>query len=78
FNTQTEEGGVKPDASPSKAVLARINANNALLSKAGGDGTPLLLFCSKDGSVQQIGGMPRDVNALLAEMTSGPAPACGG
>ncbi|MHB1895601.1 MAG: thiol:disulfide interchange protein DsbG [Metallibacterium sp.] len=78
FDPKTEEGGIKPDSAPSKAVTDRIGANNALMSKAGGDGTPMLLFCSKDGSVQQLEGMPRDVNALLAELASGPAPACGG
>jgi thiol:disulfide interchange protein DsbG len=78
FDPKTEEGGIKPDTAPTKAVTDRISANNALMSKAGGDGTPMLLFCSKDGSVQQLEGMPRDVNTLLAEMTSGPAPACGG
>jgi thiol:disulfide interchange protein DsbG len=78
FDPKTEEGGIKPDTAATKAVTDRISANNALMSKAGGDGTPMLLFCSKDGSVQQLEGMPRDVNVLLAEMTSGPAPACGG
>ena len=78
FDPKTEEGGIKPDSTPSKAVTDRIGVNNALMSKAGGDGTPMLLFCSKDGSVQQLEGMPRDVNTLLAEMTSGPAPACAG
>ena len=78
FDPKTEEGGIKPDTAPTKAVTDRISANNALMSKAGGDGTPMLLFCSKDGSVQQLEGLPRDVNTLLAEMASGPAPACGG
>ncbi|WP_297926893.1 thiol:disulfide interchange protein DsbG [Metallibacterium sp.] len=78
FDPKTEEGGIKPDSAPSKAVTDRIGANNALMSKAGGDGTPMLLFCSKDGSVQQLEGMPRDVDTLLAELASGPAPACGG
>ena len=78
FDPKTEEGGIKPDATPSKAITERINANNALMSKAGGSGTPMLLFCSKDGSVQQLEGLPRDINTLLAEMASGPAPACAG
>ena len=78
FDPKTEEGGIKPDATPSKAIMERINANNALMSKAGGSGTPMLLFCSKDGSVQQLEGLPRDINTLLAEMANGPAPACAG
>lgn len=78
FDPKTEEGGIKPDATPSKVITERINANNALMSKAGGSGTPMLLFCSKDGSVQQLEGLPRDINALLAEMANGPAPACAG
>ncbi len=78
FDPKTEEGGIKPDATPSKVITERINANNALMSKAGGSGTPMLLFCSKDGSVQQLEGLPRDINTLLAEMASGPAPACAG
>ena len=78
FDPKTEEGGIKPDAAPSKAITERIDANNALMSKAGGSGTPMLLFCSKDGSVQQLEGLPRDINTLLAGMASGPAPACAG
>lgn len=77
FDARAEEGGAKPLAKPSKAVTDAINGNNTLLGKAGGEGTPLLLFCSRQGNVQQLDGMPRDVKQLLAEMASGPAPACG-
>ncbi len=77
FDAKTEEGGVKADTAPSKALVARINANSALMAKAGGDGTPTLLYCSKSGGVQMLDGMPRDLDQLLAQMASGPEPACG-
>ena len=78
FNAQTEEGGIEPDAAPDKTVTDRIRSNSMLMAKAGGTGTPTLLYCSTRGGVRMLGGMPRDMNQLLAEMASGPEPACGG
>jgi len=76
FDVKTEEGGIKRARTPSAAMVTRIGNNNALLDKLGSQGTPTLLYCSKDGQVEQLDGMPSDFDALMAELASGPERAC--
>jgi thiol:disulfide interchange protein DsbG len=80
FNAAAEEGGFPATGiSRSPAAVAAVTANNALMSKAGIDGTPAFLYCSKSsGDVQQIVGLPRELPQLLADLSSGPARECAG
>jgi thiol:disulfide interchange protein DsbG len=78
FDTAAEEGGFPvAGTAVSPRALAAVKANNALISKSGIDGTPAFLFCSKSrGVVQQLTGLPPDLQSFLADLSSAPAREC--
>ena len=80
FDVAREEGGYPIGRAPlAPASVAAVAANNALLSKAGIDGTPALLYCSRHkATVRMIVGMPSSLAKLLADLSVRPAPACAG
>ena len=80
FDVAREEGGYPiAKAHPAPDSIAAIAANNALIAKAGIDGTPALVYCSrKKASVRMIVGMPMSLPALLADLSDRPASGCAG
>lgn len=80
FDSAAEEGGFPiGQSSISPSASATINANNALMSKSGIDGTPAMLFCSRSKSaVQLMVGMPPTLDGFLADLSAGPAHECAG
>ena len=80
FDVTHEEGGYPiANAHLLPASIAAVAANNALISKAGIDGTPAVLYCSRrKSSVRMIVGMPSSLQALLEDMSDRPSPACAG
>lgn len=44
FDEKSENGGIKPDDSPSKQIKAVIDTHSKQMSAAGGTGTPTLLY----------------------------------
>ncbi len=80
FDVAREEGGYPIAKAPlTPGSVATVAANNALISKAGIDGTPALIYCSRQKSaVQMIVGMPTNLAALLADLSDRPAPGCAG
>jgi thiol:disulfide interchange protein DsbG len=80
FDVAREEGGypiAKAHLAP--ASIAAVAANNALIAKAGIDGTPALVYCSRrKASVRMIVGMPTSLPTLLEDLSDRPASACAG
>ncbi len=82
FNGATEEGGYTKDdrsipAARRAALTDIVKANNALMARLGGTGTPTLLFCdAKTASVQMNVGLPAHVNSFVSALGASPALAC--
>lgn len=82
FNAVKEEGGLPEAIKPDPAIMKAIAANGAEMIRAGGMGTPVLLYCteSPDGkgeAAQMASGLTGTADALIAKLTSGPHPGCG-
>lgn len=79
FDPTVEEGGF-PIAGiiPSAAAVKAVSANNRLMARAGAQGTPTLLYCSKSagGRVRMQSGVPTNLDALIGDLATGPAPGC--
>ncbi len=80
FDVAREEGGYPITKAPLvPAAVAAVASNNALIAKAGIDGTPALVYCSRrKASVRMIVGMPTSLPTLLEDLSVSPAPACAG
>lgn len=80
FDVAREEGGYPiVNAHLAPGSVAAVAANNALIAKAGIDGTPAVFYCSRrKASVRMIVGMPSSLAALLKDLSDRPAPACAG
>lgn len=75
FDVRHEEGGAAIRTEGVTQATAAVAANMALFDKAGTRGTPTLLYCSRSRKqVQQVPGLPRDLNALVQDLA--PASVC--
>lgn len=77
FKRKVEEGGY-PAAKATPASTAIVQANNHLFDKAGAQGTPALLYCSKSsGKVERVDGLPATLADMLSDLAVKPHAACG-
>ncbi len=78
FDIASEEGGYPIETHPTPAATAALKANDQLMSRMGAVGTPTLLYCSETagGRVEMLRGVPADIPRFIADLASGPAPAC--
>ena len=79
FDPTVEEGGF-PIAGiiPSTTAVKAVSTNNHLMARAGAQGTPTLLYCSKSagGGVRMQSGVPTNLDALIGDLVTGPVPGC--
>lgn len=71
FDEQSENGGITPAASVPPAFMAKIQADDAFMSRVGSRGTPTVLYFGKDKHLHVVPGMPR--LSQLPEITGLPA-----
>lgn len=60
FNDSREEGAIKPMAKPPRALKAVIREHEKLMARAGGAGTPTLLYRTAKGKWKARTGVPPD------------------
>ena len=58
FDTQTEEGGIAPDTTPSAAITAAVRSNTALLASSGELATPTVLWRTGPHQWHLLHGVP--------------------
>lgn len=58
FNDDSEEGGIKPQKSPTKALSQAIDQHYKQMAAAGGNGTPTVLYRDNKGDWQAQVGIP--------------------
>ena len=66
-----------PAAKADAADEEVVRANSALMGEAGQGGTPALVVCKKDGTVELINGMPGDLKAFLGNISDQGHALCG-
>jgi thiol:disulfide interchange protein DsbG len=77
FNAAEEEGGATPATDPTPAVAAEIAANTRFMPAHDINGTPFLIYTNTAGVVQAEPGMPKNIQAFLAGVSSKPTTATG-
>lgn len=72
FDVPREEGGLPIDnAAATSSYRATVESNGALMVRAGGVGTPTLLFCDvKSGHVEMQNGVPANLDTLIDSLGS--------
>lgn len=73
FDMANEEGGFPVDPKVSASMVSAVQANNALFTQAGMDGTPTSLYCDKaTHTVHLQVGVPSDIDTFVSHMADIP------
>ncbi|MEY2152298.1 thioredoxin fold domain-containing protein [Rhodanobacter sp. 115] len=72
YHAANEEGGFPVPRRIDHALAEVVTSNSALFANAGMQGTPSILYCNRQGRVALEPGMPNDLKAFIAGVSSKP------